>query len=222
MWSSAFLKYEVWLAFGWSAILPIVILPFLAVFGLIVSQQNGAPGWIDLIAPFEMGLSLAVAFAAAYPMTIEREEQFDELRRTYPEPSWRVPVSRMLLSCVLALLFLGAGLISYRLTYGLYNLWDVLYAGLPPTIYLMGLALLLSNITGNSWITIGMIFIYWLIEMQTLGQHTGILFLFNSTYPIAELDSSLNRAVLVLLGTGFLAGNTAFSAYRRRGGVKGR
>jgi hypothetical protein len=212
--------YEARIIFGMASLLPLLILPGYMLIGWVVwSAHRTIPSLPEVMRVFEVVLTLAGGLACAHLMTIEREEGFDEIRRTYPERFWRVPLLRVLGA---ATLIAFSGLLAAMLFYFSYGEYDFHQRALPafaPALYLAGLALLVSNISGSYWIAAGVIVAYWYAELTTQGAYTGALFLFNHSFPLPSIDPSLNRGLLIGGALVFFALNAAYSAWRRRGYV---
>lgn len=211
------IRYEARLAFGMASLLPLLFLPGYMLFGAVIwlSRQQ-TPPLHEIRTAFELLLTLSGGLVAAHLMTIEREEGFDELRRTYPEKSWRVPLLRTGVAVMFIVASaLTAALILYLL-HGEYAFTDMVMAAFPPAFYLCGLALLVNNISGSYWLAAGVVGGYWFGDLMTGGAFTGILFLFNNTMPV--VDAAMNRGVLLAAAILFFAANTGFSLWRRRGG----
>lgn len=211
--------YEARVAFGWATLLPALLLPAYAlVFWLNGMRYPGAPQLGELVQAFGFGLPLSAGLAAAHLMVIEREEGFDALRRSYAEPSWRLPVRR-LLGGVVAIGIGGviAGAIFY-FAYGAYPVEVVILPAVPAALYLMALALLVGNVTGGYWIPAALVVAYWFFEYQTRGTITQSFFLFNAAIPLPSLDAALNRWLLAGLALGCALLNLGYSSWRRSRG----
>ncbi len=186
---------------------------------IIWTTRQAVPPLPEITTVFELALTLAGGLACAHLMTIEREEGFDEMRRTYAESSWRVPVLRALEA---AALIAFSGLLAallFSFAYGGYDFVQVALPAFAPALYLAGLALLVNNISGNYWIAAGVVVGYWYGDFTSQGIYTGALFLFNHSAPMPDLDPLLNRALLIGGALVFFALNAAYSAWRRRGSV---
>jgi hypothetical protein len=217
--SLATLRYEARIIFGVTAALPVLGLPLAAfVEGLMWHRDPiHAPQAIDVLRTFEVVLPLATGLAAAHLMTVEREEGFDELRRSYPEATWRVPLLRVAGACLLALVGLALGLIGFRLAYGPFDAAALVGPAIPPALVLLGLALATGNLTGSYWPAAAAVMGVWFLEFQTKGAVTKTLFLFDASWPVAGVDYDLNRGLLALLGLALIAANGYISVLRRRG-----
>ncbi len=105
-------------------------------------------------------------------MVIEREEGFDSLRRSYAEPSWRLPVRRALGGiAAVGISAVVAGAI-FHLAYGDYAVETVILPAVPPALYLMGLALLVGNLSGGYWMPAALVVGYWFLDYRTQGAYT--------------------------------------------------
>jgi len=211
-------RYEARIIFGVTAVLPVLGLPLAAfVQGLIWQRPlSPQPQLIDVLRTFEMTLPLVAGLAAAHLMTVEREEGFDELRRTYPEATWRVPLLRTAGACLLALVSLGLGIVGFWLAYGPFDVAAIVGPALPPTLALLGLSLSVGNLTSSYWLAAAAVMGTWFFEFQTQGAITKTLFLFDASWPIPGVDYDLNRTLLVLVGLALIAANGYISVLRRR------
>jgi hypothetical protein len=210
--------YEARIVFGMASLLPLLLLPGYMFLGWILwTSRQAIPPLTQMPMIFEMMLTLSGGLACAHLMTIEREEGFDEIRRTYVERSWRVPMMRAMeafmfitISGLLAALF-------FYFAYGQYDFNQVVLPAFAPALYLCGLALLINNVTGSYWLAAGVVVGYWYVEAISAGFYTRALFLFNNSMPQADIDPNLNRGLLIVGALVFFALNAAFSAWRRRG-----
>jgi hypothetical protein len=212
--------YEARIVFGMASLLPLLLLPGYTLLGWILWRTpQSIPPLPQMTNIFELMLTLSGGLACAHLMTIEREEGFDEIRRTYAERSWRVPMLRALeafmfisISGLLAALF-------FYLAYGQYDFNQVVLPAFAPALYMCGLALLINNVTGNYWLAAGVVVGYWYGELMSAGFYTKALFLFNHSMPLPNVDPNLNRTLLIGGALLFFSLNAAFSAWRRRGNV---
>jgi ABC-type transport system involved in multi-copper enzyme maturation permease subunit len=216
MRSKNILFYEARIAFGISALLSATMVPAWALFiWLLRSAQAQQPNLQTIQEVFERFLPLAMALAASHVLSIERDERFDGLRHSYPESSWRISVLRLFCQAVLAsFVALITALIFYA-AHGPYDLENTLLPALPPLFYLMGLAMMVSNVSGNSLLPMVAVVGYWFFEYSTTGRHTGVLFLFPATMPNPDVDYMLNRGALVAMGCVFLGFNIFYGKWRR-------
>lgn len=212
--------YETRIVFGMASLLPLLLLPGYMFLGLLTwtSRQN-VPELFEAVRAFEWMLALAGGLAASHLMTIEREEGFDEIRRTYPERSWRMPMIRAATAVAFIATSALVAAFFFYLAYGAYDFNQVVLPAFAPAVYMCSIALLLNNVSGSYWIAAGVVVGYWYAELQTLGYYTQSMFLFNHSTPLPNIDPSLNRGLLILGALIFFAINTAFSAWRRRGAV---
>ncbi len=212
--------YEARIVFGMATLLPLLLLPGYTFLGWILwTSRQSVPPLHQIINVFELMLTLSGGLACAHLMTIEREEGFDEIRRTYAEQSWYVTLLR---TGEAFLLISMSGLLAasfFYLAYGQYDLGQVVLPALAPALYLCSLSLLINNATGSYWIAAGVIVAYWYGELASAGIYTKVLFLFNHSMPQPEIDPNLNRFLLILGSLLFFTANAGFSAWRRRGTV---
>jgi hypothetical protein len=215
----AIARYEAQIIFGVTAALPVLGLPLAAfVEGLMWQRPySPTPQLIDVLRIFEVALPLMTGLAAAHLMTVEREEGFDELRRSYPEATWRVPLLRTAGACLLALISLALGLVGFRLAYGPFDVGVIVGPAIPPALVLLGLALTAGNLTASYWLAAAAVMGTWFFEFQTKGVVTKTFFLFEASWPVPGVDYDLNRGLLVLVGVALIATNGYISVLRRRG-----
>lgn len=209
--------YEARIAFGVAALLPLLLIPLHAL------QVRGAVrGHIGLNAldgiswGFEHFLPLA-ELGATHLMTVERETGFAELRQSYPESPWRLPLIRTIGGGGLLVVAALLGSVAYTVTTGTYPLSETLIPALAPAVWFLGIGLLLGNLTGNFWVAAGAMVGYWWFEVLVGREVSGVLYLFQHSRPALDVATGLNRALLTSLGVVLLALNAYLSA-RRPGG----
>jgi ABC-type transport system involved in multi-copper enzyme maturation permease subunit len=203
--------------FGLASLLPALLLPAYGLLGwLIWSTQHRIPALTEIHSAFTLALPLGAALAAAHLMTIEREENFDALRRSYPEPAWRMPLARTVGAVLFMVFSAGLSAVIFRFIYGPYEMSQVVLPAVAPALYLMGLALLTNNLVGSSWVSTAGVVGYWYMELQSMGAYTGSLFLFNDMAPLPGLDPAINRALLVTAALFSCMLNIGYSVWRRR------
>jgi hypothetical protein len=216
MKSRSSLVYEARLAFGFSALLPALGLPAYALLSrLLWGRYDTEFPLSSLVDTLVILLPLASGLSAAHLMTIEQDENFAELRNSYPEPAWRLPVYRGGAALMLLLFCATIGLAAFRLIWGPLDFIAALLPALPPAIYLTGLSLLSGRLTRSYWVAAGVTMIYWFLEIQTRGQVTGSLYLFNNVWPSKFVPTSLNQGLQIGLGLVFFAINIALSTNHR-------
>lgn len=209
------LWYEARIAFGLSSALPVLLLPGYALVAWFVWSQRPQPPILwEVTRGFELVAPLAAALSAAHLMGVEREAGFADLRRSYPEHPWRLPLLRTAGAIGLGLLSLLLGILCFQLAYGTFSLWDTVLPALAPAVYLLGLSLLAGNLSGSYWLAAGAALGYWFVEMLTRGDITKGFFLFNETYPVAGVSQVLNRVLLAGIGLMLLIANGYVSARR--------
>lgn len=218
LWS--YLVYEARIVMGLQVILPVGALPAFALLSWLVWERGQFQAELyELARAFELILPLSAGLAAAHLMSVEEDHGFDELRRSYPEPAWRLPVLRTFEAYTFSLVALLTGLLAFRWAYGEYQIDQVLLPALPPTLYLLGFSLLVGHLTRNYWAAAALVMGYWFLEVQVGRQLGHQLFLFARTFPQAELSYELNRWLLIVLGTIFMAANFWLTA-RRPGSIR--
>lgn len=212
------LSYEIRVSVGATTLLPLLGLPVFALLRWAVDRfdGSGAAGH-ELGRAFELILPLAGGLAAAHLMTVERQEGMAELRNSYPESHWRLPVLRTGTALVLLAVAGLLGGAAFRLVFGAVPLGRLLLPALGPGLFLLGLSMLVGNAIQSYWAAAAAVMGYWFLEVQTRGDVTGPLFLFQYTWPVLHVSYALNRWVLAGLGAAFLLANAWLSARRRRG-----
>ncbi len=216
MFPKSLVYYEARVVFGATALLPTLVIPVFAVITSL-SRQVDQPSIDQFVQAFEVILPLAAGLSATHLMTIEREEAFDALRNSYPEPSWCVPVVRTLGTLWLLVLSVLLGISSFAILYGLTDFWTAIAPALPPALYLIGLVLLVGNVTQSNWLTVALLLGYWFMEYQQRGRITQHLFLFDNTFRLPTVSYALNRWLLIGFAALFIALNVVVSIIRRRG-----
>lgn len=213
--------YEARVSFGTTVLLAVLGLPACALISAL-NWRDVPAAFAQVMEVFELGLPLVAGIASAHLMSVEREERFDALRDSYPEPIWHVPLLRTLGALELTLLCLLSGLISFRVVYGEFDVRLIVLAACPPAIYLSGLALLVGNLAQNGWAASAAVIGYWAFEFQLGGTQTQTLFLFDKTHPLNGVNYDVNRLLLIAVGGGFMLANYAVYRLRRRGVILAR
>lgn len=205
--------YEAKVTLGLTSLLPLLALPLYALFDWVSPGQG--PRTLRLLRAFEVAVPLMAALASAHLMGVEREAQFDQLRRSYPEEAWHLPLLRTGEALLLAVGILLFGAAAFSLTSGAFSVRDVLLPVIAPTLYLMGVALLVGNLTGSYWAAAGTAMGYWLFDLLTQGEQTRLLYLFDRSLPLKGVSYGLNRWLLAGLGVGLILMNGWIHARRR-------
>lgn len=196
---------EMKLVFSHGGWLPLFILPvavlwlWLTTF-ISIDTPDGAGKVLEVLLP------LVAALSAAPLMNMESQAGFAELRASYADPWWRLPLDRSLVAALWTLLALCLGALAFLASGGSLMINSVLPA-LSPTLFLLGLSLLVGNLTQNYWAAMGVSMGIWFIH---LAAHTILmkqvitasLFLFAYTWPPEIIAYSVNRGLLA--GIGFL------------------
>ncbi len=214
------LLYEGRVSLGATSLLPLLGLPAFALLQwvLVAHDRTGVPAHI-VIRAFELILPLIGGLAAAHLMTVEREEGMVELRLSYPESRWRLPTARTGIALALVAVAALLGALAFRLAFGPHRLGRLLGPAVSPTLLLIGLSLLVGNASGSTWAAAGLVIGVWFLEVQTRGEVTGVLFLFQYAWPVEGVSFVLNRRLLAGLGLLCCLANAWLSA--RRKPVKG-
>ncbi len=210
------LHYELRAAFGLSSLLP---LPALAVFALLewLIWHDSSFDSISssVMRDFTLLLPLISGLSVAHLMSVDQEEGFGELRHSYAEPLYQQALWRTLIALLLTGVAFGLGWVAYSLVIGAPVPFQWVLPSLPPTLYLMGLSLLINHLSGSYWAAAGVTLAYWFIEMQPLtrGKLTGTLYLFNAIWKNGS-DAHWNTILLCLVGCLFLVINTLLEQRR--------
>jgi hypothetical protein len=211
--------YEARAAFGFTAVVPALLLP---VYGIIVLvnwlRTSYTPASSEVISALVVLLPLSAALSAAHLMVVEREGNIDALRRSYPEPTWRLPLIRTVGALLVAGISVGITILLLRGADAAYPLDQIMLPAVPAALLMVGLALLAGNVTGNSPAAIVAVIAYWFLDIQTGGKVTGVFFMFNAVSPLPDLDPDLNRCLLCAAAAALCLANIAWSIRRRRVG----
>jgi hypothetical protein len=210
--------YEFLVSLGAAALLPLLGLPAFALLQWLFVISDGAEvAFYNLVRAFELILPLSAGLAAAHLMTIEQDAGIAELRMSYPESVWRLPVARTFVGLVLSAGAVVLGGLAFRPVFGPLAWGELVTPALAPAFMMVGLSLLAGNLTGSYWLAAALVMGYWFLEIQTRGDVTDTLFLFQYAWPVETVDYALNRRLLAGLGALLLLLNAALSAYRKRG-----
>lgn len=207
--------YEARIAFGGAALLGMLLLPAFALLNYL--QMHGwanPPTHASLASDVARLLTLCASIATAHLMTIEREADFDLLRRSMSEPFWRLPLIRIVDGLAMLALSATVTLVIYVLGWEARDLSTIVLPTLPPVIFMLGCSLFLSSVIGNAWITMGLLIGYWYLEYAS----TPLLYLFNSVMPNRDIDLDLNRALLLSGGIVLLLATIWWHGWRRSRG----
>lgn len=211
--------YEARAAFGFTALVPALLPPVFGFIALVNWLRNEiTPTANEVMSALAVLLPLSAALSAAHLMVVEREENVDALRRSYAEPTWRLPLIRLTGALLVAAVSLGITIVMLGAAGAAYPLDQIVLPAVPATLMMVGLALLAGNITGNSPVAIVAVIAYWFLDMQTGGRVTGVFFLFNAVSPLQDVDPDLNRWLLCIAAAALCLANVAWSGYRRRVG----
>lgn len=215
------LYYETRLVAGLAGLLPCLGLPAFAVLSRLLWGRFDAEMPLPMIVnAFEIILPLAAGQSAAHLMTIETEEGFAELRRSYPESRLRLPLLRS--GAALAFLFLALtlGAFAFLFLWGTSNVFVAVLPALAPSLFMTGLSLLVGGLSRSYWAAAGTVLVYWFLELQTRGKISGALFLFATVWNWREVSYPLNRSLLTGLGFAFIVINAAWYAYLNGGSIR--
>jgi hypothetical protein len=211
--------YEARAAFGFTAVVPALLLPIYGVIACVNWLQSGhTPTANEIMSAFVVLLPLSAALSAAHLMIVERDENIDSLRRSYAEPTWRLPLIRTAGALLVAVTSVGFTVLLLRGAGAAYPLDQIALPAVPATLLMVGLALLAGNVTGNTPAAIVAVIAYWFMDMQTMGQVTRAFFMFNPVSPLPDIDPDINRILLCVAAAALCLANIAWSSYRRRMG----
>jgi hypothetical protein len=218
MFSNAFARnvivYELRAVFGIGSLLPLLLPPCAACISIVNRlAYDVTPTTAEMARTLEFGLPLASALAASHLMSAEREAGFDELRNTYPERIWRVPLLRSALLIVLALVSAVVTVAIYRIVGG--AAYEDMLPMLPPTLFLAALALLVNRASGSYWLAAAVIIAYWIGDYLSAGQYSGTFYLFAATAPNGKVDYLMNRLTLTTAAIGMCAAVALWRGVRR-------
>ena len=214
---------EMKLAFSHGGWLPLFILPGAVLWlWLTTSISTGTPEAAGRV--LEVLLPLVAALSAAPLMSMESQAGFAELRASYPEPWWRLPLDRSLVAALWTLLDLGLGALAF-LAGGGSLLGGSVLPSLSPTLFLLGLSLLVGNLTQNYWAAMAVSMGIWFIN---LAMHaflmknvvTASLFLFAYTWPLEIVAYPVNRGLLVGIGVFWFVLNSGWYWWTLRRGLR--
>ena len=208
------LRYEARLALGPSA-LPVLALPAYAGFRKLLAATGALEMSAGALSAFVFVLPVSAALAAAHLGMIESEAGFAELRSSFPEPAWRLPLMRTLEALLLIALSALLGWASFTLVLGRPVLLDWILPGLPPALFLTAVALLVGDLTQNYWATGGLVLAWFLVDFVTTGAVSGPFFLFLPAYPMPRYSPELNRALLLGTAVILLAANAWLASHAR-------
>jgi len=217
------LYYEGRLVAGLAGLLPCLGLPTYAILARLLWGRFDTEMPLPMIVnAFEIILPLAAGLSAAHLMTIETEEGFVELRRSYPESRLHLPLLRS--GAALAFLFLALilGAFAFNFLWGPYQVFAAVLPALAPALFLTGLSLVVGGLSRSYWAAAGTVFVYWFLELQTRGKISGTLFLFTTVWNWREVSYPLNRSLLTGLGFAFFVINAVWYAYLNGSFLRGR
>lgn len=202
------MRYELQVAFGLTSLLPLPALVGFALLEWLIWHGDGDTLQTIILRDFALILPLIAGMAVAHLMSVEKDEGFEELRRSYPESLTRQVLWRTGIAFLLVAGALGLGWAAYSLALGRPVPLALILPCLPPTLYLMGLSLLINHLSGSYWAAAGSVMAYWFIEVQATirGRLSGNLYLFNSVWD-QGINSELNVLLLYLVGCLFLIAN---------------
>jgi hypothetical protein len=207
--------YEARVSLGLTALLPVMGLPaFIALSRLVAWDSGYRMGVEEAVRAFEIILPLCAGIGAAHLMSVERDAGIDELRRTYVESPWRLPLLRTLNGLLILAASVLLGLVTLLAAFGIFPLVEVVRVSLPPALFIMSLSMLVNQLSGSYWAGAGTVMAYWFMEIVSRGQVTRSLFLFALTWPAWVPSYDVNRFLLVCFGLLLLVLNAWIYACR--------
>ncbi len=217
------LRYELRAAFGLTSLLPLPALAGFALLEWLIWHDSSFDSIrSSVLRDFTLLLPLVSGLSVAHLMSVDEEDGFGELRHSYAEPLYRQALWRTLIALLLTGAAAVQGWAAYSLVIGAPVPIQWVLPSLPPTLYLMGLSLLVNHLSGSYWAAAGVTLGYWFVEMQpqTRGMITGDLFLFNAVWNNGS-NEHWNTILLCLVGCLFLVIN-AFLEQRQLFRLRGR
>lgn len=198
------IKYEILIEERWSALLSCLGIPVYALLTRLVwgRYDELSPG--TLLLSYVILLPLFSGLAVAHLMSIETETRFEELRLSYPEPRFRVPLIRTLIALALVGFEIVLGLLTFIVLWGMptFNPLPFVLLAVPPTIFLTGFSMLVNHISRSYWVAAASVMMWWFIELQTRGKLSGVLFLFYPLWPTKDTSAVMNQMLLLVVGMG--------------------
>jgi ABC-type transport system involved in multi-copper enzyme maturation permease subunit len=210
------LLYEARLVCSFSSLLPCFGVFVYSILNRLLSNGYAVPSAASLSAAFTIILPLSGGLAAAQLMSIETEEGFDDLRRSYPEARFQLPLLRSVAAMAFIALSVILGIIGFGWVWSLVNFdfLSTLLPALPPAIFLSGLSLLVNGISRSYWAAAGVTMGWWFLEMQTRGRLISALFLFNTVWPQPGIQPELNQQLLFAVGAAFFLINVLVYVFK--------
>ena len=207
------ISYEARIIFGFPVVLPTLLLPTYALIQWFIwSRSMDPPQLSAILRGFELMLPLSTATAAAHLMVVDKEERFHELRVTYPEPFWFVPVLRTSGALGLGGISAILGMVLFRFAFGPYAAIDQVLPALPPTLFLLGLSLFVSHMGANYWASSGTVVGIWFFSLFTRGRVLPLFYLFDRSWPVDTVSYLENRWALAGMGAVLLVANALLAA----------
>lgn len=198
------LSYEIFISGHCSTLLSCLGIPAYALMTrlLLGRYEELSPG--ILLESFVILLPLFSGLAAARLMSIEGENRFEELRLSYPEPRFRLPLIRVLMALALITLEMVLGMLTFMVLWGMptFNPIPLMILAIPPTIFLTGVSMLINHLSRSYWIAAASVMMWWFIELQTRGKLSGVLFLFYPLWPTTDTSAVTNQILLLVAGMG--------------------
>ncbi|MGI6543534.1 MAG: hypothetical protein ACOX44_10820 [Limnochordia bacterium] len=191
----------------WSAHIAVLLVAICAAtVGIIVQCRSEAIGQAvqHALNYAEVVLPLVAMALTCHIFTVDRDQGFMELLRTYPGHRMVLVLERMAAGWLYVILGVGLALVALgSLTPVPARYVTTSFA--PPSLLLMGLGLLVAALS-HSWITgLATGAVYWLWEMITRGNLTGMLFLFpESMLRRSGSDLVRSRMAIALVGLALL------------------
>lgn len=201
---NSLLRYEILVSGHWGALLSCLGIPAYALLTRLIwgRYDELSPGM--LLESYVILLPLFSGLAAAHLMSIEAETRFEELRLSYPEPRFRLPLIRVLMALALMTLQMALGMLTFIVLWRIpaFNPFPFVTLAIPPTIFLIGVSMMVNHLSRSYWVAAASVMIWWFIDLQTHGQLTGVLFLFHPVWPTAGVSAVMNQALLLVAGMG--------------------
>lgn len=210
---------QLWLGWkvvlGWNQWLLWLVMP--AIGWIVAQQAQGQPDGVALRYAHtyaEVVLPLMLVGALFHILTLEREEEMEELVASYPVMLASLALQRVFVN-------LGLGLVAALLALGplaavaSVGVLDLLQIMMVPTAFLVGVALTAAMVAGTGVAGLAAAGIWWLVDMITRGAWTGPLFLFPHLVATPTGSAEAAGCASLLLGTGVTLASVAVFLYAR-------
>ncbi len=185
----------------------------LFILGALIIMVFNAPGretrtLRDLFPIFEIYLPLFAAYLMSRLVSMEVEDRMLELIISYPQKKWILLGKKLITAALILTLVFGTAAVLLYMFYVPFNIGTLIKIALGPVLFLGGVGLLVSTVTGSMLTGFVVSVGYWGFEMLTQGEITGKFALFLASYPVDGAELVLNR--IMLMAGGILLSLIAF------------